>query len=146
VIRAAFTRRRLLVAGGAAALAAIAGELPGAVSALGIATSAHLRRSSYVPLIGDQFELTGTGGRSVVARLVSVTDLGIGKRMRPLAGSDDAFALLFHSSSRSLLEQDVMSIRNPVLGRFELLVSPASTGRRGQDYSAAINRAHPPRL
>ena len=143
----ALTRRRLLMAGGAAALAAIVGELPGAVTAVrGFVTPAHLLRSSYVPLIGAPFELTAPGRRRVVARLVSVSDLGIGRRMRPLAGADDAFALLFHSSSGSRLEQAVMSIRNPVLGRFELLMSPASTGRRGQDYSAAINRAHPPRL
>jgi hypothetical protein len=73
-------------------------------------------------------------------------DLGIGRRARPLAGAEEVFALLFDGPSRPRLEQDVMSLRHPALGRFQLLVSPASTGRRGQDYSAAINRARPPAL
>src|SRR5207237_6782565 len=57
---ATFSRRWLLAAGGAAALAAMVGELPGAITALSESMSpAYLRRSSYVPLIGDPFELTG---------------------------------------------------------------------------------------
>jgi hypothetical protein len=142
-----FSRRWLLTAGGAATLAAMLGELPRAIAALGeMASPAYLRRSSYLPLIGDPFELTAPGQRRVVARLISVTDVGIGKRMRALAGAEDAFALLFHSSSRAGLEQDVMSLGHPALGRFQLLVSPASTGRRGEDYSATVNRARSPRL
>jgi len=144
---AAFTRRWLLAAGGAAALAATVGELRGVVSVLSEGpVPAHLRRSTYLPLVGERFELIAAGGRFVLARLVAVMDLGIGKRARPLAGGEDAFALLFHSPSHPRLEQDVMSLRHPALGRFQLLVTPASTGRRGQDYSAAINRAWPPAL
>jgi hypothetical protein len=137
----------LLAAGGAAALAATLWELPALAAALSeIASPAYLRRSSYLPLVGQRFELTAPGRRPVVARLVSVMDLGIGRRMRPLAGAEDAFALLFHSPIRPRLEQDVMSLGHPVLGRFQLLVSPASRGHRGQDYSATINRARAPGL
>lgn len=142
---AAFTRRCLLAAGGAAALAATVGDLRGVVSVLSeVPVPAHLRRSSYLPLVGERFELIAAGRREVLARLVAVIDLGIGKRARRLAGAEDAFALLFHSSSRPRLEQAVMSLQHPALGRFQLLVTPAGTGRRGQDYSAAINRAQPP--
>jgi hypothetical protein len=137
----------LLAVGGTAALAATVWELPAVATTLGqIASPAYLRRSSYVPLIGEGFEVTAPGRRPILARLVSVMDLGIGRRMRPLAGAEDAFALLFRSPTRPRLEQDVMSLRHPVLGRFQLLVSPASTDRRGQDYSATINRARSPRL
>ena len=105
-----FTRRRLLAAGGAAALAATVGELAGVVTALGeIASPAYLRRSSYLPLVGERFELMAPGRHRVVARLVSVTDLGTGKRMRPLVGAEDAFGLLFHSPGRARLDTDVMA-------------------------------------
>lgn len=141
------TRRRLLAASGAAALAATVGELAGVVTALGeLASPAYLRRSSYLPLVGERFELMAPGRHRVVARLVSVTDLGTGKRMRPLVGAEDAFGLLFHSPGRARLEQDVMSVGHPAFGLFQLLVSPASTDRVGQDYSATINRAWPPAL
>lgn len=144
---AGFTRRWLLAAGGAAALAVTVGELRGVGPVLSeVPIPAHLRRSSYLPLVGERFELIAAGRRDVLARLVAVMDLGIGKRVRPLAEAEEAFALLFHSPSRPRLEQDVMSLRHPALGRFQLLVSPASTGRGGQDYSAAINRARPPAL
>jgi hypothetical protein len=141
---ASLTRRRLLAAGGAAALAATLGELRGVAPVLSEVTiPAYLRRSSYLALVGERFELIAAGGRGVLARLVAVVDLGVGARVRPLGGAEEAFALLFHSSSRPRLEQDVVSLRHPALGRFQLLVSPASTGRRGQDYSAVINRARP---
>jgi hypothetical protein len=145
---AAITRRGLVAAAGAAVVGVALAEtthLAGLARGLGdLGVPAYLRRSSFAPLVGDRFELLATDGRAV-ARLVGVDDLPAGGRIGAQAGSDDAFALVFHASGATRLEQDVMTLTHPRLGRFALLVSPSGTGRHGQDYAATINRARPPR-
>jgi hypothetical protein len=144
------TRRSVLVGGGAAALAAVAAaggtRLPRIVDALGGPTvPAYLRRSSFTGLVGDRFEL-GAGNARTGARLIAFDDLGSGPRMRALAGSDDAFALVFRDQSgRPRLDQDDMTLSHAKLGRFRLLVTPVGRARGGQDYVAVINRAPVPR-
>jgi hypothetical protein len=139
------TRRGLLQAGGAAVLAVAVAEVGQVGTALSnVGAPAHLRRSSYVPLIGDRFELNAETGR-ILARLVAVKDPGFGKPIRGATAREDVFALVFHDPGSARLEQDVMTLRHPALGQFRLLVSPASNGRRGQHYAAVINRARPPR-
>jgi hypothetical protein len=145
---AAITRRGLVAAAGAAVVGVALAEtthLAGLARGLGeFGVPAYLRRSSFAGMVGDRFELLANDGRSV-ARLVAVDDLPAVAHGGAQAGSEDAFALVFHASGAARLEQDVMTLTHPRLGRFALLVSPSGTGRHGQDYAAIINRARPPR-
>lgn len=140
------TRRQILATGGAATLATLATHaqsmVPGLSSASAIlgGTPRHLRRSSFTPLVGDRFTIADGVRRPVGVRLVEVRDLS---KRRALVGHDEAFALLFHGPGGPRLEQGVHRLRHPALGRFDLLVTPSGTGRRGQDYETVINRARP---
>jgi hypothetical protein len=140
----ALTRRGLLQAGGAAVAAlaiAEASHVGSTVEHLGV--PAHLQRSTFVPLIGDRFELNSETGRTV-ARLAAVTDPGFGG---PVPGSsrEDVFSLVFRDPSSRGVAQDVMTLRHPTLGRFRLLVSRSGPVGGEQQYVAVVNRARPPR-
>jgi hypothetical protein len=135
--RATVTRRRLLELAALAALAQV--PLLSEVrttgpSGAGAATSVF-RRSTFAPLVGRRFELRGTRGESVRAKLVEVRDL----RGAP-AADERAFALLFHGPRSPRLEQGLYELRHPSVARARLLVVPAGTGRRGQDYEVVINQ------
>jgi uncharacterized protein DUF6916 len=143
------TRRGLLAAGGAAVVGLALAELSHVSGVAGVLGSrdagapAYLRRSSFVPLVGDRFVLQSADRRAAV-RLTGVNDLGVIAAAGAQAGLDDAFALAFHGSPGTRLDQNVMTLSHSGLGSFKLLVSPSGTGHHGQDYSAVINRATPP--
>jgi hypothetical protein len=115
----ALSRRRLLQLGCAAAVVA---AVPVATEPLRQAPAA-LRRSTWLPLVGERFAVA-----SVPLRLVEVR------------GRDDAFALLFHGARRPRLEQAVRRIAHPAMGAVDLLIVPVGLPRRGQDYEVVINR------
>jgi hypothetical protein len=138
--RVTVTRRRLLELTGIAALAQmplLSEAVTGGSSGAGTAASVF-RRSTFAPLVGSRFELRGTRGASVRARLVEVRDL----RGAP-AGSkagEGAFALLFHGPRSPRLEQGMYELRHPGVAADRLLLVPSGTGRRGQDYEVVINQ------
>jgi hypothetical protein len=142
------TRRGLLAAGGAAVVGLALAELSHVSGVAGVLGSrdagvpAYLRRSSFVPLVGDRFVLQAADRRAVV-RLTAVDDLGVIAAAGAHPGLDDAFALAFHGPPGMRLDQDVMTLSHASLGSFKLLVSPSGTGHHGQDYAAVINRAVP---
>ncbi|HWH11844.1 MAG TPA: hypothetical protein VG165_12005 [Solirubrobacteraceae bacterium] len=144
---AEITRRGLLAAGGAAVVGLALAEGSRLADLAGGFTSpavpAYLRRSTFSPLVGERFVLSAAGRRAVVS-LVAVDDLAAGGRTASVAGRDDAFALIFHAPAGARIDQDVMTVSHPGIGRFPLLVSPSGTGHHGQDYAAIINRAGPP--
>jgi hypothetical protein len=122
----AISRRRLLQLGAAGAVA-VAAPLAAGRARAGAGIPVALRRSTYLPLVGERFTVAAGAG-SAALRLVEVR------------GRDDAFALLFHGSGRPRLEQAVRRIAHPAIGTAELLMVPAGTGRRGQDYEIVVNR------
>jgi hypothetical protein len=140
------TRRGLLASGGFT-LAAVA---IGAGGSLGSAPTRKLprvplRRSAFARHVGEAFTLRASS-RETRARLALVDDFG-GGRLPDKVGSESAFVLIFHAPRHApRLEQDVMTIRHPRLGTVDLLVSPAGTGRRGQDYTAVVDTARHPRV
>jgi hypothetical protein len=136
------TRRSLLAAGGAGAALLTTGGLLRATGPQGerLAESA-LVRSTFTPHVGSTFTLTGDDGRRIRARLDAVSDLRHGP-----AGSEGAFELLLHGSGSLRLDQTIATLHRPQLRTTGLLVSPAGTGRAGQDYSIVVNRPHSPRL
>ena len=135
------SRRGLLLAGCAALASTSLGGLAGLPAARAGNRVGGLRRSAFAAHVGEIFALTTTAGATVRARLVEVDDYGRG-RVLSRARSDLSFVLVFHAPrSARRLEQDVMAVRHPDLGTVDLLVSPAGTGRHGQDYVAVIDTA-----
>jgi hypothetical protein len=137
------TRRGLLASGATAAAAlAVAGSVRVASSRASPPVGVlALRRSTFAPLVGQRFRLRTTAGQTAPARLAAVRDYGDG-RLFDRIGSDLAFVLLFHTPpGATRLDQDVMTVEHDAIGSVGLLVSPAGTGRRGQDYTAVIDTA-----
>jgi hypothetical protein len=101
------TRRSLLRTGGAATLVALVGTRPWSVASAAAADSApaYLRRSSYLPLVGETFRV-GT-------RSLRLDEVG-GER-------EDVFGLTF---SGDPLEQGIHNLRHPQLGTFALFIAP----------------------
>lgn len=142
------TRRSLLAAGGVGALTLAAGGLLTRGEPMRIASGGLLRpevgpvRSAFTPHVGSAFTLRAEDGRRVRTQLVEVSDL-----LRGQPDDEDAFALLLHASAGERMPQTVAWLEHPrVKTSVPLLVSPAGTGRRGQDYSITVNRRHPPNV
>jgi hypothetical protein len=136
------TRRTLLAAGGAGVVTLVGGGLvrgPGGLPAVGPATVPV--RSMFTPHVGSTFTLRGEDGRRVRTRLVSVDDL-----QRAARGDEDAFGLLLHAPEGERLDQTVARLEHPSIRTIPLLVSPAGTGARGQDYAIVVNRHSSPKL
>jgi hypothetical protein len=133
------TRRGLLRCGGIAAAALTLGEGVRVVErAVTTVVQPGLRRSDYQPYIGRRFRISAPGAAALSIPLVAVRDVG---SPRSLAGSENAFILVFHAPAGSpRLEQAVMSIRHPRGWTRRLLMSPSSPDRNGLDYAAVINR------
>ena len=117
------TRRQLLKSGGIAAVAAATAAWPQREPGVfGLSAPGHLRRSAYLPLVGEDLRL-GRAGRAL--ELAAVEDLP----GRGLAGREDAFALVLRGRSAPGLEQGTYTLRHETLGRFELFLVPAGPNR-----------------
>jgi hypothetical protein len=125
------TRRAVLKAGGAAATAL---ALPAAAFARGRALKSHLRRSSYQPLVGHRFSVSGMRSK---LRLLNIQDLNSLQ-----AHSDNAFALVFHAPHAAPPLAQVPRLHHPALGSFDLFLTPGKSLPTGQHYVAVINRLH----
>lgn len=137
------TRGVLIKAGTAAALAVGAGGAGRAVagvagadlapSAIGTPTggAAHLRRETYVPLLGTTFLLHRPEARPLRVRLIEA---------RRRKGVGDSFSLLFRSRTRPGIDGGIYRLEHRSLGTFELFVSPVGRGVKGLDLEAVVNR------
>lgn len=133
------TRRTLLAAGGAGAVTLVGGGLI-RTSGATVRASAPVMpvRSMFKPHVGSSFTLVAEDGRRVATRLVSIGDLRHGARE-----DENAFELLLHGSGDDRLEQAIARLEHRVARpTIPLLVSPAGTGARGQDYAIVVN-SHP---
>lgn len=133
------TRRRLLASGGVAGAAAIVGMRPWApesaqaqASADDYSVSAYLLRSSFVALDDHDFRLSGPDGTTTTLKLEALSDI----QGKDLAGSDDAFSLLF--STQSPVPQGTYQFSHVVLGECELFTAPV--GSAGY-YEVLVNRS-----
>jgi hypothetical protein len=121
------TRRSLLRTGGAATLVALVGTRPWSVASAAAADSApaYLRRSSYLPLVGETFRV---GTRSL--------------RLEEVGGErEDVFGLTF---SGDPLEQGIHNLRHPRLGTFALFIAPVGVAADKQivvDRSVKLSEA-----
>ena len=134
------TRRSLLATGGIAGAAAVAGIRPWAPAQAQAATAAdtpsYLLRSSYQSLSTQSFGAS-LRGQSSDLTLQAVEDLPAAAGAdKALAGSEDAFALSFTSSSP--LGAEIHTFSHPDLGVFDLFVAPVE--RQGS-YEVVVNRS-----
>lgn len=128
------SRRTLLASGGAAAFwLSIPGMAFGRTRRHRRRLHSHLRRSSYTPLINQNFTV---GPHRL--RLVAVQDLNPAQ-----AGSENAFALVFRGRpGDTSVARTVPTFRHPQLGAFELFITSGRPSAGGRSYVAVINRLH----
>ena len=108
-------------------------RLAAAASAV-VADPAHLRRSTYTGLVGQDFSM-GWWGSSASLRLASVSDLP------HLKGRDDAFSLIFVGEAATPATGGEVALSHPKVGKFELFVVPVDRASDPQEYEAIVNRS-----
>ena len=130
------TRRRLVQAGAAGtAVAGLGGieQLEGIAAAATPIVPKELRRSTYLALTNDRFEIGGPGGQ--VLRMISVDDLAD----PALSGRDDAFSVRLRGNGQ-VLESGIHRLYHRDLGRSDLFISPVDTPGASQDYELIVDR------
>jgi hypothetical protein len=135
------TRRGLVKAGAAVALAVGAGSTGEALGGIGHLASpgigkprdgaAFLQRATYEPLVGTSFRVLRPDGRKLRMTLIQV---------QPFPSRGEAFSLLFRARHPIGVEGHLYRIEHSALGSFELFVSPVGRGVKGIDLEAVINR------
>lgn len=138
------TRRRLVQAGGAAAIGLMLGAVPasGAAIAPSGTTPAYLRRSTYTRLKGTALTSTDASGAKVTLRLAEVADLARARSDKSLAGSDAAFALTLTGPRKTLLAGSMHELRHASLGSFSLFLVPVGRPTKTeQSYEVVVDRS-----
>jgi hypothetical protein len=133
----------LTLAGAATATAMLWPSSLAAPARTSIPAASPFVRSRFAAHLGESFRISAPGGPALRMRLDEIADLSWMPR-GSAAGREDGFALIFRGPATPRLEQDVMHVSHPQLGALNLLMSPAGTGRGGQDYAAVINRLASP--
>jgi hypothetical protein len=138
-ISASITRRGLLVAGaGGAVVASLAG--PSSVLAKGkrFVTRTHLRRSSYTPLVGTDFQLRGGALYKTPLRLVEISNLAY--PAKPTVNvQEKAFYLTFDGPIGAPLAAGSYRASHPDLGKFDLAISDGWPAGSAWRYVATFN-------
>lgn len=99
------------------------------------AREAELVRSSFVPLVGAEFEFEKSPLEKTSARLLSVEALA---NTTPSQNPEGAFRLVFAAAPGQALDQRTFAVSHPSLGRFALFVSPNDA--QGDVVEAIFNR------
>lgn len=131
---------RRSVLSSAASLAAIGSAcalIPGAAATvLGPVADKKLglRRSAFLPLVGQKFKIGPGRGAAVVLR--EVTDLGPSAR----SGAEDQFSLIFaNGKAEPVVPQGTYSIAHARQGRISLFIVPVGRDQTIQQYQAIVN-------
>ena len=95
------------------------------------AAAAYLRRATYLPLVGDSFEIARADGSRVELRLIEA---------RALPSRGEAFSLLFQGSDGTVLESAIHRLEHPGLGAVELFLGPVGPTLGRREYEAVVNR------
>jgi uncharacterized protein DUF6916 len=130
--------RRSVLAGGASLIAvgSVCALAPPAAAVLAPAASNSLalRRSTFLPLVGQAFQIVhDRGSLTVVLRRVSDLKAAV----RP--GAEDQFSLIFTDARiRPAIPQGTYSIRHARHGLISLFVVPVGRRQTTQQYQAII--------
>jgi hypothetical protein len=131
------SRRTLLQAGGAAVVGAVFADFGAIASASTGPVS--LKRSRFVPYIGQRVHLTPHRGARVVGTLVAVEDVPA----KSLAGSEHAYVLRFRATTTPRMRREITSVQHPKFGSVQLLMTEGGAVGGRQDYLAVVNRVIP---
>jgi hypothetical protein len=131
------TRRRLIQVGGSAAAVVYLGHMPGLALADTTAPG-FLRRSSYVSLVGTQFQAVETGA---TLTLTAVADLVRAQAEPAFVGRDDAFALSFAGPADLVLAGGTHQLTNSTLGGFAVFIAPVGRPGASQSYELVVDRS-----
>jgi hypothetical protein len=130
-------RSVLATAASLTAVGSVCALIPGAaatVLAPVAASKLAYRRSAFLPLVGQRFQISGHRGATVV--LTTISDLK--PTIRP--GAEEQFSLIFTRDPRlPAIPQGTYSITHARAGRISLLIVPIGRGRTVQQYQAVIN-------
>jgi hypothetical protein len=142
---AGFSRRAFLACGASLAGVGWAGVLaPRAVAAPTPVTPENLalRRSAFLPLLGQTFRIAHDRG-SLTVVLRQISDLK--PTVRP--GAEDQFSLIFTDPGlRPVLSQGTYAVSHPRRGRIALFVVPVGRRETVQHYQAIIDSRPGPRF
>lgn len=134
------TRRTLLLAGaGTAAAAAIPSAASAASKRFSERFRPHLLRSTYEPLVGQEFKVGGWAG-STSLRLAAVSDIP------NLTGQtadfrERAFVLLFQGPKGAPLDAAMYRFKHKKTGACDLAISSSNEGASSHDYTVVIANA-----
>ena len=136
---AGFSRRAFLGSGaslaGAGWVGAQASRAAAATGPSGTREPLAMRRSTFLPLLGQSFRMA-RGGESLTVVLRKVMDLKPATR----PGAEDQFSLIFsHSRLRPAVQQGTYSISHPRRGRISLFVVPVGRRQYVQQYQVIID-------
>ncbi len=135
------TRRRLIQIGGSATAAAYLARFVAPAAAAAGGVPGFLVRSSYAPLVGTPFAVTG--GAAAPLTLTAVSDLVRARAEPALAGSEDAFALSFAGSPDAVLGSGIHELGHPALGTFSVFIAPVDRVVGTQEYEVVVDRSLP---
>jgi hypothetical protein len=137
------TRRTLLQKGAlVAALSAVPLSLSAAAQAEskraqtgGPARKPELTRSTFLPLVGSTFRMSG-GGTNYDVVLAEVDDL------IPASSTDseNRFSLVFSASPTRPRTQGIRTFHNGRVGNFDMFVAPVDRGAKALRLQSVINR------
>lgn len=136
---AGFSRRAFFASGASLAGAGWVGAVASPAAAA-TPRNLALRRSAFLPLLGQTFRIAhDAGSLSVVLRQVS----DLKPTVRP--GAEDQFSLIFTDSwLRPVLSQGTYSVSHSGRGRISLFVVPVGRGGTVQRYQAIIDSRRVP--
>lgn len=138
------TRRRLVQVGGAStALVALGGLGRAAGIAAAAVDRRHFSRASYLTLGDRMFDAATPDGATSRLKLTDVADLARARTEPGFAGRDDAFALTFTGPGSRPLPAGITTLRNSVLGEFELFLAPAGAATDVRTYELVVDRSVP---
>lgn len=136
---AGFSRRAFLGSGASLAgvgwVGAQASRAAAATTPSGTPEPLAMRRSSFLPLLGQTFRIAH-GGESLTVVLRQIGDLKPTTRL----GAEDQFSLIFsHYRLRPAIPQGTYSISHPRRGRISLFVVPVGRRQYAQRYQVIID-------
>src|SRR5580658_10283029 len=121
---------------GTGAVAMLSAAPASLVHVAGGVRPAALTRSTFVPLVGDWFRMTG-GGDDMKVVLAEINDI-VSSRQSP---DEDSFALVFRAPVAHARTDGSRTFRHPKMGHVSMFVAPIDRGVHALRYEAVINRS-----
>lgn len=93
--------------------------------------AASYRLATYMPLVGERFEVRGSDGEAVLELVAADEHRGAG----------ESFSLRFTVTADVFLPQGIYPLAHPALGSFSLFLVPLGPGSSGaHELEAVINQ------